>query len=261
MTNESEQRWGQVKNKMQKKVLHLNNKWKRKLPQKVAGWGETWIPWKKNHTLSPPLTETTLFRAERKDKGHATLAGEVELAAFPLTAMQLSIRDAWKLLIESRTKANVLFTVGFKMNCGNEEAINSFNFYWKAINKKLFNHSYDRDRSVGLHGLCVCEPHMLSLDFYGQIHFHFLVDNVQNIDTFEAVAKEALKSVVTRGSEQMLGEDTVDVRPIHNLKELADYLTKTARLHTWRRLDNICFLEGDGLKGIGLNYHRNARNY
>lgn len=220
-----------------------------------------WIHYAKNRIALKGNPEKTAPKAIPKTTKECTPKG---LSVEPLTPVEHSIRDAWKETIAQRTQAKVFLTVGFKVQCTNEQAINALNFLLKAINNFLFNHSYGRDPKAGLTGMCICEPHMLSLDFRGQLHFHMLLDDMpelQDVDAFREIVHKQMRRVVTKNGWHMLDETVVDVREVTDIKELAEYLTKTARMHTWKRLENLFFIEPKGLTGVGVLYQKNARNY
>ena len=184
-----------------------------------------------------------------------------------LTPKMQGIREKWKETITTRTNARVFMTVGSKLPWNNAQAITTVNFLLKCINSSVFNHDYGRDPNAGFTGVCICEPHMLSYDFRGQLHFHILLDDhpaLKDIDGFKKIVGREMRRAKTTLGLHYFSDEVVDVQEIKDREELAnvaDYLTKTSRMHIWKYMENICFVGPQGLSGIGVSYKGNARNY
>jgi hypothetical protein len=175
-----------------------------------------------------------------------------------LNADELVNRRAWEELLQGRRQARYLVSVGFKVHCLNVTGITSMNFFLDAINRDLFKQRHEhKDPTAGLSGACIIEPHLLSKNFYGQMHFHALIDDdpaIENVGTLKAAVYGNMKRVKTKDGWPMLDRNVVDVRSIWDIDGLADYLTKTHRLHRWRTLDNVCFVTPQGLSGFCIEY-------
>jgi len=219
-------------------------------------------------TVAPTITVKTKkgipdFLKKPKDTDPWVIPDAFNIPDALLAPEEKAMRDWWRKFIIERKQAKYLLTVAFKVHCTNEQGLEAASFFVRKIGRNLFNHDHGTYPTAGLTGVCLLEPHMLRHGFHGQCHFHMLIDDnakIANAATFKRIALKEMKKVVTLDNWPMLDENVVDVRAIWDIEGLADYLTKTLRMHRWKANgDNFCIVESNGLRGMcGA---RNERNY
>jgi hypothetical protein len=141
--------------------------------------------------------------------------------------------------------------------------IDSLKFYIKTINRQVFGPRW-KDSGRSISGTCVAEPHEMSPEFRGNLHFHVVLayqSEIEDIDGFREKVIKAAFYVTDRLGRQMIDESVLDVQPIWDMRGLAVYLTKSIHTHQWRWGDNMFFIHDGWLDGFAVPDDRKDWKY
>lgn len=170
-------------------------------------------------------------------------------------------RRPWEELIVNVPGYDFFMTIGFRTWLDLRRAEYSVNHLLLRNNRSLYGKHFKKHR-MWLHGIGVLEFKSVVNRSSGSPHFHLLLKFPDG--AVRPIAE--VIAVLEKGAERLrypthcperpfgrriCGADFVDVRPIHDLGGLANYLTK--RLGPGRdglNAANIFFVGADGIEGL-----------
>ena len=181
---------------------------------------------------------------------------ELELSFFSQMALEVlpvdKDREAWISFICRHPYALSHFlTLSFLRAYHNDESKRALRHMMRCVGRELFG-KRGMKKKVGLTGFVIAEPHEISYDKEGSLHFHLLIgasEGALDSDELAAALLRALSKPRDRFGRQMCVPEITDMKDIDNLKGAARYVTKNFSKKDWAKGEGIYFITPEGLDG------------
>lgn len=170
----------------------------------------------------------------------------------------LAKKDYVTDLIDQYGPYRFMVTLSFQHLLTDEKGVSLADIYWRRTTKKIFEAKEGREPVTSITGCCVLEKARITgnLSHDKNCHFHFLVKDHPIFAVNEDVAIAQLKTAswkavrnfkTSSGSALVSEEDKgVHVQSVYS-SDVDGYLSKEAWRYTWKREDNLFFMDKSGL--------------
>ena len=156
-----------------------------------------------------------------------------------------------------------MITVTLPIWADDEETVEYVNRLLKRTNKSIWGHKWWEYPDGGLCGLAVGEPHELSKDLRGTLHFHLLIRQNEKLGS-AAVLRDFLHAQIPKvlhKGRPLFSATLIHVEAIDHIKGLAFYLTKSFRFRDFKDGDFQLPLTSRGIEGLMPRSRKAVRNF
>ena len=169
--------------------------------------------------------------------------------------LRTDMRRHWEETIAKGGPYTLMWTLSFVRPYGDKTSVCALEAAAKFVSRQLFGPRW-QGKGRGLDALVVAEPHQVSRDLRGRLHFHVLIKQQEHQPDIERLREELMACslrLTDRFGRKMTTEDRVDVREVWDVEGVAAYLSKTMLSRRWDDIGgNLFFVHNAEVIGLVL---------